>query len=405
MERSEKWRHAFMKRVCASMMTLILLFAVIPIQGLAKEKQEDQLKLAPDTKSAILMEADTGKVLYEKNASKELPPASMTKIMTMLLIMDALKKGKITMNEKVRTSEHAASMGGSQIFLEPGEVMTVNQMLKAIAIGSANDASMAMAEKIGGSEQSFVRMMNEKAKELGLKHTHFENPTGLPAKGHYSTAHDMAVMARALLQYGKKITKYTGTYEDYLRENTDKKFWLVNTNRLVKFYPGVDGLKTGYTNEAKYCLTATAKKKNMRLIAVVMGAPTTKSRNSQISHMLDYAFSQFQTKNLYHKGAVVEEAKVDKGMRKQVPIITQRNVVILSKKGDSPRKIEQSVQIRGDLKAPLKKGQQVGKLLVKKDGKVVSEYPLVTGVDVPKASWWHLFKRSIGNFTLQSNVH
>lgn len=394
-----------MKRVYASLLTLIMLFTVIPVQSFAKDKQEDHLKLAKDTKSAILMEADTGTILYKKNADKQLPPASMTKIMTMLLIMDALKKGKISMNDKVRTSEHAASMGGSQIFLEPGEVMTVNQMLKAIAIGSANDASMAMAEKIGGSEESFVKMMNEEAKRLGLKNTHFENPTGLPAKGHYSTARDMAVMARALLQYGKKITKYTGTYEDYLRENTDKKFWLVNTNRLVKFYPGVDGLKTGYTNEAKYCLTATAKKNGMRLIAVVMGAPTTKSRNGQISNMLDYAFSQFQTKKIYDKGAVIKNVQVDKGVRKQVPVVTSRKVAILTKKGESPKKIEQTIEVRNDLKAPVKKGQQVGKLLLKKDGKVVSEFPLVSGSDIPKASWWHLFKRSIGNFTLQSNAH
>lgn len=183
----------------------------------------------------------------------------MTKVMTMLLIMEALDEGKIKMKDKVRTSEYAASMGGSQIFLEPGEEMTVEDMLKGIAIGSGNDASVAMAEHIAGSEEEFVKRMNEKAAELGLKDTSFQNTTGLPEEGHYSTAYDMALMAKELLKY-ENITKFTGTYEDYLRENTDKKFWLVNTNRLIKFYPGVDGVKTGFTNEAKYCLTASAKK-------------------------------------------------------------------------------------------------------------------------------------------------
>ncbi|HET7578441.1 MAG TPA: D-alanyl-D-alanine carboxypeptidase family protein [Bacillales bacterium] len=382
-----------------------MLFAVTPMQGLAKDKTEDQLKLAKDAKSAILMVADTGTVLYSKNADEKLPPASMTKIMTMLLIMDALDKGKISLNESVRTSEHAASMGGSQIYLEPGETMTVDQMLRGIAIGSANDASMAMAEKIAGSEEAFVKMMNEKAKELGLTHTHFVNPTGLPAKNHYSSAHDMAIMARALLQYGKKITKYTGTYEDYLREDSKKKFWLVNTNRLVKFYPGVDGLKTGFTNEAKYCLTASALKNGMRVIAVVMGAPKPKVRNAEITNMLDYAYSQYQTHKVYGKGAVVKEAALDKGVDKKVPVVTQREVAILTKKGESPRNLEKVIEVRNDLKAPLAKGEQVGKLLLKKDGKVVSEFPLVAGKDVPKASWWHLFKRSIGNLTFQSNLH
>lgn len=179
--------------------------------------------------------------------------------MTMLLIMEQVEKGKLKLTDKVRASEHAASMGGSQIFLEPGEEMTVNEMLKGIAIASGNDASVAVAEHIAGSEEGFVNMMNKKAKDLGLKNTHFQNPTGLPAKDHYSTANDMAIMARELMKY-PLIRKYTGKYEDYLREDTDKKFWLVNTNKLVRFYPGVDGVKTGFTTEAKYCLTASAEK-------------------------------------------------------------------------------------------------------------------------------------------------
>lgn len=250
-----------MKRFLIVFAALFLWISSMSSLAFAEEKQKDGSKseLADEAKSAVLIERDTGAVLYDKNSHERLPPASMTKIMTMILIMEAIQEGRLHWNDKVRASEKAASMGGSQVFLEPGEEMTVKEMLKAIAVGSANDASIAMAEHIAGSEEEFVKMMNKKAKELGLKDTKFQNPTGLPAKGHYSSAYDMALMAKELLKY-PQITKYTGLYESYLRENTDKKFWLVNTNKLVKHYPGVDGLKTGFTNDAKYCLTATAKK-------------------------------------------------------------------------------------------------------------------------------------------------
>lgn len=261
-----------MKKIFSSIICLLLLTATISLPAFAAEKSTE---LAADAKSAILIERDTGSILYDKNSHEKLPPASMTKIMTMILIMEALEQNKLSMNEKVRTSEYAASMGGSQIFLETGEEMTVEEMLRGISIGSANDASVAMAEKIAGSEEEFVDMMNKKVKELGLKDTKFQNATGLPEKDHYSSAYDMAMMAKELLRH-ENITKFTGTYESYLRESTDKKFWLVNTNKLVKFYPGVDGLKTGFTNEAKFCLTATAKKNGMRVVAVVFGAPSTK---------------------------------------------------------------------------------------------------------------------------------
>lgn len=301
--------------------------------------EQPKIELAPEARSAILIERDTGAVLYEKNAHEPLPPASMTKIMTMLLIMEAIDQGKLKIDERVRASEYAASMGGSQIFLEPGEEMTVDDLLKGIAIGSGNDASVALAERIAGSEEAFVHMMNEKARQLGLKHTAFENTTGLPAKNHYSTAYDMAVMAKELLKYDL-ITKYTGTYEDYLRENTDKKFWLVNTNRLVKFYPGVDGLKTGYTSEAKYCLTATAKRGNMRVIAVVFGAPTPKARNAQITKMLDYAFSHYETKPLYKKGETITMLPVSKGKKKSVAVVTSEPISVLLKKGEKSEAVK-----------------------------------------------------------------
>ena len=222
--------------------------------------------------------------------------------------MEALDEGKLSMKEKIRASEYAASMGGSQIFLEPGEEMTVKEMLKGIAIGSGNDAAVAMAERLAGSEEAFVEKMNKKAKELGLKDTVFKNATGLPVADHYSTASDMAIMAKELLKY-EDITKFTGTYEDYLREDTDKKFWLVNTNKLVRFYPGVDGLKTGFTKEAMYCLTATAQRDGMRVIAVVFGAPTPKERNAQVTKMLDYAFNQYKTHPMFKRNHVLGNQK------------------------------------------------------------------------------------------------
>ncbi|TDL82494.1 D-alanyl-D-alanine carboxypeptidase family protein [Peribacillus frigoritolerans] len=360
--------------------------------------KEGSVQLADQAKSAVLIERDTGNILYDKNSDEKLPPASMTKIMTMLLIMEEIDKGQLKMDEKVRTSEHAASMGGSQIFLEPGEEMTVHEMLKGIAIASGNDASVAMAERIAGSEDAFVEKMNNRAKELGLKNTSFQNPTGLPEKDHYSTAHDMAVMAKELLKF-EGITKYTGQYEDYLRQDTDKKFWLVNTNRLVKFYKGVDGVKTGFTNEAKYCLTATAKKGNMRVIAVIMGAPTPKDRNAQVTKMLDYAFSQYETHPLFKRNEVVANMKISKGNSKNLNLVTSEPISVLTKKGGSVKDVTQEVVMKQNLQAPLKKGDELGKLILKKDNKVVVESPLVAEGDIDQAGWWTLFKRVLGDFT------
>ncbi|MEK4126387.1 D-alanyl-D-alanine carboxypeptidase family protein [Anoxybacillus sp. FSL W8-0382] len=363
--------------------------------------EQPKIELAPEARSAILIERDTGAILYEKNAHEPLPPASMTKIMTMLLIMEAIDQGKLKLDERVRASEYAASMGGSQIFLEPGEEMTVDDLLKGVAIGSGNDAAVALAERIAGSEEAFVHMMNEKARKLGLKHTTFENTTGLPAKNHYSTAYDMAMMAKELLKYDL-ITKYTGTYEDYLRENTDKKFWLVNTNRLVKFYPGVDGLKTGYTSEAKYCLTATAKKGNMRVIAVVFGAPTPKARNAQITKMLDYAFSHYETKPLYKKGETITMLPVSKGKKKSVAVVTSEPISVLLKKGEKSEAVKTTWKLNKKAKAPVKKGDVLGTLVVKKDGAVIVKSPLVAKEQVEEANMWELFKRMFSSFSRTS---
>ncbi|WP_332692458.1 D-alanyl-D-alanine carboxypeptidase family protein [Halalkalibacter lacteus] len=383
-----------MRKVLSSILSVCLVLSVLTPMASAEERNA---KLAEKASSAILIERDTGEVMFEKNSHEKLPPASMTKIMTLLLIMEAIDKGSIAYDDTVRTSEYAASMGGSQIFLEPGEEMSVSDMLKAIAVASGNDATVAMAEHIAGTEEEFVAIMNDKAKELGLKNTNFMNTNGLPADNHYTTAYDLAMISKELLKYDE-ITKYTGIYEDYLRADTDNKFWLVNTNKLVKFYPGVDGLKTGYTREAMYCLTATAEKNDMRVITVIMGAPTPKERNAQITSMLDYAFNQFQTHKLYERDHVLADVEVSKGDKDTIPVVTSESVSILTKKGVKVDDVVERLEIDASLRAPVKKGDVLGTLFIEKEGEVLSETPLVAGDDVYEASWWKLFKRTLAKF-------
>ncbi|MFD1360613.1 D-alanyl-D-alanine carboxypeptidase family protein [Lentibacillus salinarum] len=379
--------------------SIIFSVLILPLTVFGEENEEDkvdeELNMAPDTQSAILIERDTGKLLFDKNAHEKLPPASMTKVMTLLLIMEALDEGKIDKDETIRISERAASMGGSQIFLEAGEEMTVHDLLKGVAIASGNDASVALAERIAGSEKAFVEQMNEKAKTLELENTQFQNATGLPADNHYSTAHDMAIMAKALLKY-QSVTDYTSIYEDYLRKGEENEFWLVNTNKLVKFYPGVDGLKTGYTNEAKYCLTATAENDNMRVIAVVMGADTTKERNANISSMLDYAFNHFETKNLYEKGETITALELLKAEDESIDVVTSESVSTIHRKGEEDKDVSVSVNMKSDLSLPIQQGDQVGELVIKnKDGKPLSKTSLIVENDAQKASYLTLFKRTM----------
>ncbi|GAE91301.1 D-alanyl-D-alanine carboxypeptidase [Gracilibacillus boraciitolerans JCM 21714] len=391
-------------------MTLVILSILLFTSGnvlahhsdahVSIEVNENQsLDLANHSKSAILIERDTGNILFDKNAEEKLPPASMTKIMTLLLIMEALEKGQLSLDETIRVSEKAASMGGSQIFLEAGEEMLAEDILKGIAVASGNDASVAMAERIAGSEQAFVEMMNNKVDQLGLKSTKFQNATGLPAEDHYSTAHDMAIMAQALLKY-EDITKYTSIYEDYLRKGKDNEFWLVNTNKLVRFYEGgVDGLKTGYTREAKYCLTATAEKNGMRTIAVVLGgANSTKERNSDVSQLLDYAFSKYETKQLYEKNQTVTSFEWLKADKQKVDVVTSDSVSVLFEKGTDLSKIDTKITINQNIDLPLEKGTMVGKLQVLDDDKLISETDLVVHDDINHANVFQLFKRTFQSF-------
>ncbi|MBU5345427.1 D-alanyl-D-alanine carboxypeptidase [Paenibacillus lautus] len=388
------------KALIAGLLVLFVGLSSAAVPSYAEEKSKpgegsSQEELAPGARSAILLDADTGTIIYEKNSHDKLPPASITKIMTMLLTMEAIDEGQLQWTDKVRTSEYAASMGGSQIFLEPGEEMTVDEMLKGIAMASGNDASVAVAEKIAGSEEAFVKLMNEKAAELGMKDTHFVNCNGLPAENHYTSAHDIAVMSRELLKYDQ-ITKYTGAYQDYLRKDSEKPFWLVNTNKLVRFYTGADGLKTGYTSEAKFCLSATAKRDGLRAVAVVMGAPDTKTRNNEVSRMFDYAFSQYSMHSIYKPGEVLGIVKVQKGTVPEISIQADKDYSVLVKKGVKSPDIRHEIQMDPNLKAPVAAGQVVGKLTVYQGDRVVKEFELTSPVEVKKAGFWKLFKRTTG---------
>ncbi|MEW9669666.1 D-alanyl-D-alanine carboxypeptidase family protein [Ammoniphilus sp. 3BR4] len=369
---------------------IAMMLCLLPVSSFA---QESAIDLAPNAKSAILIEVDTGTVIYEKNSHEKLPPASITKVMTMLLIMEAIDRGELKLTDKVRTSEYAASMGGSQIFLEPGEMMSVDEMLKGIAIASGNDASVAMAEHLAGTEEAFVSKMNQKVKELGLKNTNFANTNGLPSTNHFSTAYDIAMMSRELLKH-EEITKYTSLYQDYLRKESNRPFWLVNTNKLVRFYPGADGLKTGYTSEAKFCLTATAKRDNMRIVAVVMGEPDSKTRNKEITQMFDYAFSQYQSFPLVKKGEVVTQVEVNKGSVDKVNLIAPHPFGILSKKGEKPEDFEKEITVKQDVVAPIQQGDVLGEMVVRKQGQEIAKLSLVADASVEKASWWQLMKRA-----------
>lgn len=366
---------------------LISLLLIFPVIVYADED------LAPNAKSAIMIEASTGEILFQKNKDEKLPPASMTKMMSMLLIMEEIEKGSLKWDEVITASANAASMGGSQIFLEAGEKMTVEELLKGISIASGNDATVAMAERISGSEESFVKKMNDKVKELGLKNTHFSNATGLTIDNHYSSSYDMAMIAKELIKH-EKILEFTGTYEEYLRKNTESPFWLVNTNRLVRFYDGVDGLKTGFTKEAGYCLTSTAKRDGMRLITVVMNEETSEKRSADTSRMLDYGFNTYMVENIIDDNSEIGKKEVELGKVKEVKIVPKDNITILSKKSDKKRNISYETEV-DNIVAPVKKGDVVGKINIIENNKVISTVDATVLEDIDKANIFIVLLRNM----------
>ena len=393
-----------MKKICLIIYLLSIFvlsnFKVYAVneEDVAKENEnvkeiKSTLDLAKNATSAIMLEASTGEIIFQKNVNEKRPPASMTKMMSMLLIMENIEKGNLTFEEEVTASAHASSMGGSQIFLKAGEKMKVEDLLKGIAIGSGNDATVAMAERIAGTEEAFVKLMNDRAKELGLNNTNFKNSTGLDVENHYSTAYDMAVIARELVKH-KKILEFTGTYEDYLRKDSASPFWLVNTNRLVRFYQGVDGLKTGYTKEAGYCLTSTAEKDNMRLITVVMNEPSTQIRNGETSSMLDYGFNMYSVNKILDTDTSLQKSKVELGSVLEVEIVPTEEVKILNNKNSDERNVTYELELN-TIKAPVKKGDIVGKIKVYEDNKVINEINATVKYDVDKANVFKIYYRNL----------
>lgn len=349
------------------------------------------LELVENAKSAILIEASTGEVLYEMNADEALAPASMTKIMTLLLTMEAIEKGQIALEDNVLVSERAAGMGGSQVFLEAGSQYTLDEIIKAVCIASGNDAAVVLAESIGGSVEAFVDMMNKRAKELGLTSTHFVNVYGLDADGHLSSARDMAKMGRELIKHDL-ILQYSSIYEEYLKKKDGSSLWMVNTNKLVRFYQGVDGLKTGYTGNAGYCLTATGKWKDMRLISVVMGEPGQDERSKDTISLLNYGRSSYRLNTVIDSGKSLGTIDVDLGEKLSEEVVVKEGFTDLVKMNEEEKKYSYDLKLDA-VKAPVKKGDKVGTLDVYINDQLEKTLDVTVLKDVKKCSLWTAFKR------------
>lgn len=367
---------------------LISLFSFIFIKNVSAVEMEISAK------SAILVDFNTGKVLYSKNENEPLAMASMTKVMSMLLIMEKIDDGSLKYDDIVEISTESSSMGGSQIFLNPGDKYKVVDLLKGVAMASANDAVVALAEKTYGSKEHFIEAMNKKAESLGLKNTHFVNVHGLDEEGHYSSAYDMSVMARELLKH-EKILDFTRVYEEYLTKPDGSQIWLVNTNKLVRFYDGVDGLKTGFTQKAGYCLTATGKKNNLRLISVVMGEESIEKRSSDTVKLLNYGFNTFKVNLIKNKSEILGKVNVQKGKKENVDVVLVNDLIELLNASDKPSNYKFKILV-DKIIAPVKKGDVIGKVKVLNDnGILISQVDITVNENVLKANLWDLFKRNL----------
>lgn len=392
-----------MNKVIRLCLSVALVFSLLGMGQVAAKEVSESLPKGPDLKidglSAVLMEPNSGEILYSKNPDQKLPPASVTKLMVMLLTLEALDKGQIKLTDVISASPEACRMGGSQIWLEPGEEMTVADLLKAVCIVSANDASYALGEYLAGSEENFIALMNKRAAELGLKNTHFVNTTGLEPDGggvgNLTSAGDMALLAREVIKY-PMVFKWTGVWIDSLRGG---KSFLRNTNKLVRFYRGCDGLKTGYTDKAGYCLVATAQRDGVRLIAVVMKSSTIDSRSRDISTLLNYGFSQYRAFRVSQAGEKVGQVKVFRGKESKVDVVVPRELTAILKRSQTGEVIK-TVKLDRMVAAPVKRGQIVGEVVLTYEGKPCGRMELVAAKDVGRAGffelWSQIFKQVIG---------
>jgi D-alanyl-D-alanine carboxypeptidase (penicillin-binding protein 5/6) len=379
-----------MKKIVSFIMAMII--AIIPMN--LSFANEENTQLSVSSKSAILMDIGSGQILYEKNAHDKLPPASVTKVMTMLLVCEALDSGKITLNDNVQISENAASMGGSQIFLEPGEVQKVDTLLKGIAVASANDGCVAMAEYVAGSVQSFVDMMNAKAKELNMKDTNFVNTNGLPVDNHYTSAHDIAIMSRELLKHDV-ITKYLTTWMDQIVVGKKQvNVGLANTNKLIKHYQGATGVKTGFTQQAKYCLSASARRGDTHLVAVTLGAETSPERFKDATSLLNFGFANYESVKLCSENDNMTTITIDKADEQKVNLVAKDDLSILIKK-DGNKDFTRKIKLNENPTVPIKKGTALGYVEVYQGKTLVGKVDLVNTKDIQKASYLQMLQRVI----------
>lgn len=364
----------------------------ISIVNARVEEAEENTGLKVDAKAAVLMDASSGEVLFAQNAHKRLPPASVTKVMIMLLILEGCESGKISFKDTVTISERAASMGGSQMYMEPGEQHTVEELLKGVAMVSANDACVALAEHLAGSVEIFVEKMNKRAQDLGMKDSNFVNTNGLPVANHYTSAYDIAVMSRALIAFPETANWFT-KWQDTIKvglPGKEKEFGLTNTNKLIKQYPGAIGIKTGFTQDAGYCLSGAAERDGTRLIGVILGCTTSNIRFAEIKKMLDYGFSNYESVRIAKKGQVQKALKIEKGTPSKIDIVMEDDVAVLVKKGKK-KSITTKIEMDGYIKLPLKRGQKLGELVVLQDGKEKERFPIVAAESAKKASMKDLY--------------
>jgi D-alanyl-D-alanine carboxypeptidase (penicillin-binding protein 5/6) len=370
------------KIVFCLILSLFYITQIFTISALAESEDNDNKGIVVQAKSALLMEPSSGKIIYEKNSHEKFAPASVTKIMVMLLAMEAIDGGKIKLQDKITISENAKKMGGSSMILDTGEIRTVEEILKGIAIASGNDAAVAMSEYLGGSEGAFVSMMNEKAKSLGMKDTAFRNCTGLSAEGHLTTAYDISIMSRELLKH-PKILKYSGTYMETVSEGRKTPIGLVNHNKLVRFFDGCDGLKTGFTNEAKYCISATAVRSNVRMLAIIMGAPTYKIRNNDASMLMNYGFTKFETKKIIAKDDELEKIPLNKRGDKFLVAKAQEDFNLTLEKGNK-NEITKKFVVDKELKE-YKKDKPIGFCEIYVDSKLSGKVIIYSDRDIKKS--------------------
>ncbi len=378
------------KRLVSIILIIVLSFTSIGVYG----------DIDISAKASLLMDFSSGDIIYAMNEHEKLAPASITKIMTLLLCMEALETEKIKLDDKVFISDHASKMVGTKVYLDAGETQTVENLIKAISVRSANDGAVALAEHIAGSEEAFVKLMNKRSRELGMKNTNFSNASGLPAENHYTTAYDIAIMSRELLKH-EKIKGYLSVYMEDLTVGKSKKSvqTMVNTNRLIKEYDGANGIKTGFTNEAKHCISASAKRGSLQLIAVVMGVENSKLRFTEAKRLLDYGFANYESITLGKKGDIVGSIPIEKGKKENLEIILDRDSCILLQKGRKSE-IDKKLNYPEFLIAPIVQGSIVGELIIRVDGKEVDKIDLIAKTTIEKSNLGNILKKTWKSFLL-----